>query len=640
MGKQKFQCRTCGAILVGGRARREHCQTHHPSTAFGKLDVYFPMEYKEINDDEIASKIVEKKIVIEPNTRQAHKVEPQIGQATSEPLVESRFIQNLLDSAILNKDNVFITGKAGTGKTTLLRKLKDQLESQGKKVAVVAPTGVAAKNADGVTIHSFLRLPTTPYLPNAKVRGLYSLKPEGELVVRNIDVIIIDEISMVRCDMLDMMDDVLRHYRKNDKLFGGVQIIAFGDLYQLMPVVTREDWTLMKEWYRTLYFFSSKAYEATPFKMITLKKVYRQDDSDFIELLNEVRLGNISPRNLIKLQQRYDSTYADKVERGVIRLTTHNRLAKAFNNKVFESLPGEQFEYKAEKDGYVHPLEFPTSSLLALKKGARVMFIKNDTASGQYVNGTLGVVMKCTYEGVIVRLDSGKTIMVTPQTWYFEDYYYDRKNHTLEKRIRGAYTQIPLRLAWAVTIHKSQGLTFDKVVIDAGKAFAYGQVYVALSRCRRFDGIRLATQISSDIIKTDPIVKYFMDPKKDNDEIPAFQIPKRGTRKPKVPKELHGLDLLAWMAQNDFTIEEMSEQTNQVKGLIYHDLCKLIEKGKFGIASRLSKAKINDMKQAWLTLGLDAEITDIKPLCSLDVNFGEIQMVRSHLRYMKKKNRL
>lgn len=642
MGKQKFRCKQCGCLLSGGRERREHCQTHHPAVPFEKLDMFFNIDFQEISDDTYNNLNRESSATGTRINVTAQSINATVGHQAVDDFDNNENIPGWIRGQLANNDNIFITGKAGTGKTTLLKEIVKSLKSNGKNVVVLAPTGVAAKNAGGQTIHSFLRLPISPYLPNVKLKDLYSLEPEGITVVKHIDAIIIDEISMVRCDLLDMVDDVLRHYRKSTDYFGGVRIIAFGDLYQLMPVVTSKDWPLLKEWYRSPYFFSSKVYEGHPFRMITLKKVFRQTDSDFLELLSEVRNGKLSDKNLALLRKKYIESNRNIHPKDVIRLTTHNRLAKKYNEDIFNRLSGSTYEYTAYISGYIHDLEYPTTYNLYLKQGARVMFIKNDPSPERaYINGTLGTVIKCSDDSVTVRLDnSGKILIVTPQTWYYDEYYYNRTTHTLELRHRGTFRQIPLKLAWAITIHKSQGLTFDKVIIDAGKAFTYGQVYVALSRCRKFEGITLATPISAEVIQTDPIVKHFMNPNMSNEDLPAFTIKKKYSRRPKKPTNLHGLDLLKWLAENDFTIEEMSKETGfNSTSLVYHDLCKLISKGKLGLACRLSIAKINDITNAWQTAGLDADIREVKPHCKMDVNFGEIQMVRSHLEYMEKRKK-
>jgi hypothetical protein len=374
--------------------------------------------------------------------------------------------------------------------------------------------------------------------------------------------------------------------------------------------------------------------------MITLKHVYRQTDVNFLDLLNEVRNGSVSDDNLSLLEKKYQECKNVEQKKGVIRLTTHNRLSNDYNELIFKRLSGYTHEYIAKISGYVHKVEHPTAHNLSIKKGARVMFIKNDSSpSHSYVNGSLGTVTNCDTESVTVKLDDNDSILkVGPQTWYFDEYFYNRNTHTLELRHRGTFRQIPLKLAWAITIHKSQGLTFDNVIIDAGKAFTYGQVYVALSRCRNFDGITLATPITADIIKTDPIVKHFMNPDKKYEDLPAFTINKSIARTAKRPNNLHGLNLVKWLAEHDYSVEDICiEFGYDNSSLVYSDLCKLISKGKLGLACRLSIAKINDIKKAWQTVGLSADMYDVKQLCQTDVNFGEIGMVKCYIEYLNSK---
>lgn len=404
----------------------------------------------------------------------------------------------------------FITGKAGTGKTTLLRRIV--ADCQGKKnVVVVAPTGVAARNANGVTIHSFLRLPLTPYLPGVKNPKLYRLNKAEQKVVESVQLIIIDEISMVRCDILDAMDDVLRHYRKNDRPFGGVQMVMFGDLYQLMPVVKESDKQKLNEHYRTPYFFSSKIIEKVNCKVLELQNVYRQNNVNFINLLNHVRAGAVDSRDLRSLQGRYRKDFVPNDKEGYIRITTHNRRAERYNEERLQELRGAAYDYKAIIIDNYPKDEWPTDYVLQFKVGARVMFIRNDNAMGRYVNGTLGTVVGLDDDSIKVKTDEGMVVNVEKQTWEYIRYRINKETRVLEEYVCGTYIQYPLKLAWAITIHKSQGLTFDKVVIDAGRAFTSGQVYVALSRCRRFDTIVLASQITEKAIKTDPDVKAYFD---------------------------------------------------------------------------------------------------------------------------------
>ena len=323
-------------------------------------------------------------------------------------------------------------------------------------------------------------------------------------------MIIIDEVSMVRCDMLDAADMILRHYRHTRKPFGGIQIVMFGDLYQLMPVAVDEDWERLKEYYRSPYFFCSDVLQKIKYSVVELKKVYRQEQRDFVNLLNHIREGQVSKKEVETLNSRYNPNYRPAPDDNVVTLMTHNRMAKNYNEDELSLLPApikvsDSTEYNW---GYEQP---PAERHLVLKKGARVMFIKNDTTAHRYVNGTMGRVVGWGFDYIdVLRDGTDTTIRVVRQKWDRLEYYVDEKTRSIETRKVGSFTQFPLRLAWAVTIHKSQGLTFDNVVIDAGKAFAAGQVYVALSRCRTFEGITLTSLIPSQKITADDMVKLYM----------------------------------------------------------------------------------------------------------------------------------
>lgn len=399
--------------------------------------------------------------------------------------------------------NVFITGKAGTGKTTLLQKIRH--DYHGKKVIVtLAPTGVAAENANGFTMHSFLRLPLTPYAPNYKKNNLYALEDSCVDVVRNLDMMIIDEISMVRCDMLDAADNILRHYRKNDKPFGGVQLIMFGDLYQLMPVAKAEDWNKIKEFYETPYFFSSAVLSKLEYYICELSKVYRQKDDAFVKTLNNIRVGRITLSDINLINTRFVSSEEVTTSKNAVTLMTRNWKTKTYNNERLTAIDGVTQHYEATAVNWHEKL--PTEWHLYLKTGARVMFIKNDNQFKKYVNGTMGWVEMVTPDAVFVREDNRKELIrVEKQRWDEFSFYLDKKTKTILTEVVGSFTQIPLKLAWAVTVHKSQGLTFDEVEIDASDSFTYGQIYVALSRCRSLNGIRLLEKI--------PTHKVFADEK-------------------------------------------------------------------------------------------------------------------------------
>lgn len=421
--------------------------------------------------------------------------------------------------------NVFITGKAGTGKTTLLRKIRDDF--QGKKVMItLAPTGVAAENAGGFTMHSFLRLPLTPYAPNYKKNDLYSLDDGSIDVVKNLDIIIIDEISMVRCDMLDAADNILRHYRDSDKPFGGIQLIMFGDLYQLMPVVEAKDWNKIKEFYETPYFFSSSVLSKMEYYICELNKVYRQKNTDFIRTLNNIRVGKITLSDINLINSRY--VPENTSNRNAITLMTRNWKTKRFNNFELDKIPGYTQHYKAQAVNWHEKL--PTDWDLCLKPGARVMFVRNDNLFKKYVNGTMGWVVETSPDAVYVREDKrNEVIRVEKQRWDEFSFCLDKKTKTILTEVIGSFSQIPLKLAWAVTIHKSQGLTFDEVDIDAADSFTFGQIYVALSRCRTLTGIRLLEKIPSHkVIADDKVLLYLscIDQTGRVKQLPSFRLNK------------------------------------------------------------------------------------------------------------------
>ena len=529
---------------------------------------------------------------------------------------------------VLEGKSLFITGKAGTGKTTVLREITSQCKRHKKDVVVLAPTGVAAKNAGGVTIHSFLHLPLGPYIPGMKMSKLYALKEEEIKIINRINLIIIDEVSMVRCDLLDEIDDVLRHYRKSQLPFGGIQIVMFGDLYQLMPVATDEDWAILKEKYKSPYFFSSKVLEKIGCPMFELKIIHRQDERNFVTLLNNVRLGIVSSTELTELEGRFNKNFLPKDEEGYIRLTTHNWRSKSYNNKRLEELPGRLYEYKAYIEDYYPKEEWPTNYVLQLKRGARVMFIKNDNEYHQYVNGTLGTVISLGETGVIVRTDEGDEIGVERQTWDFYRYHINKRTKEIETKLCGSFKQYPLKLAWAITIHKSQGLTFDKVIIDAGKAFTYGQVYVALSRCRRFHGIVLVSPITSKIIKTDPIVTAYLrsvnsisiDEADDVDESIKHLTP------------ILGAERTLWMIKDGLTPQQIADQSNQRIEIIYSHIATLIENGYVRIEDYVPVFLYKSIKNAIKTVEINSSLKEIKALCPKEAKYAEIRMVIADLK--------
>lgn len=402
--------------------------------------------------------------------------------------------------------SIFLTGKAGTGKTTFLKTI---VERSRKRPIVVAPTGVAAINAGGVTIHSFFQLPLSPYVPGAKTQERYDFSKQKRQLIASVDLLIIDEISMVRADLLDAIDNVLRHYRDHSKPFGGMQLLMIGDLAQLTPVVTPKDEQLLRLYYDTPYFFGSKALQQIDYVTIQLEKVYRQQDDHFLAILNDVRHGRPLAQTLQLLNSRY---VMPPQGLSFIRLTTHNQLADHYNETELAQLKGKMFWYKAEVEGIFPEYSFPTSATMVLKVGAQVMFIKNDTSGRhQYYNGRIGHVTYVDEKKVLVHCEGDeKAIEVEPLEWENARYTINPETREIVTDVQGRFRQLPLRLAWAITIHKSQGLTFDRVVIDAGQSFAPGQVYVALSRCRTLEGLFLSSPIEGRAIINDQRVEGYI----------------------------------------------------------------------------------------------------------------------------------
>lgn len=403
--------------------------------------------------------------------------------------------------------SIFLTGKAGTGKTTFLKTLKSHSH---KRMVVVAPTGVAAINAGGVTIHSFFQLPLSPYVPNAKMEQRFAYSKEKRKIMRTIDMLVIDEISMVRSDVLDAVDNVMRRFREHDKPFGGVQLVMIGDLHQLTPVVRDEEEKILSEYYNTTYFFGSKALQSIDYVTIELHHVYRQQDESFLKILNDIRDGHPTADDLKTLNSRYNPSFRPNANDDYIRLTTHNSKADDYNNYELLALKTPSYTFEAEIEKEFPPSDYPTDMRLTLKTGAQVMFLKNDP-KGRYYNGRIGHVTYVDERQILVLCPGDeKAIEVEKEVWENTKYKLNDSTNQIESEVVGTFTQYPLRLAWAITIHKSQGLTFDHAIIDAQLSFASGQVYVALSRCKTLEGMVLASPIDPSAIINDSRVSDYV----------------------------------------------------------------------------------------------------------------------------------
>ena len=414
--------------------------------------------------------------------------------------------------------NLFITGKAGTGKTTFLHKIKQE---SLKRMVIVAPTGVAAINAKGVTIHSFFQMPFGPILPNQIANTSNAQRKFSKTkidIIKSLDLIIIDEISMVRADLLDGIDQVMRRYKNRNKVFGGVQILMIGDLQQLAPVVRPNEWSLLQAHYNTVYFFSSKAYQEANVVSIELKHIYRQKNEDFIKILNEIRTDTLSDMSAKILNKNYNPSFSPTKEEGYITLTTHNNRANLINESELNKLKIKSSFFKAEISGKFSENAYPNAERLELKVGAQVMFIKNDSSTDKrYYNGKIGIITAISKESVTVKCANEIDEIVTEkETWSNINYSINEETKAIKEEMIGAFSQIPLRLAWAITIHKSQGLTFEKAIIDAEASFAHGQTYVALSRCTSLEGLVLKTPITSSAIINDNTVSVFNESVEEN----------------------------------------------------------------------------------------------------------------------------
>lgn len=418
--------------------------------------------------------------------------------------------------------NIFLTGKAGTGKTTFLKNLKMQ---SPKRMVVVAPTGVAAINAGGVTIHSFFQMSFGPQIPHGPdqprpvevtdsgsvAAGIKRFSREKINIMRSLDLLVIDEISMVRADILDGIDEVLRRFKNRYKPFGGVQLLMIGDLQQLAPIVKDDEWEILKPYYDTSFFFSSHALRRSRFIGIELKQIFRQSDRHFIEVLNKVRENRLDQETLRELNQRYVPGFNPDDTEGYITLTTHNYQSQQINESQLAKLKTKLHKFSAKVEGEFPEYAYPTDPELELKVGAQVMFVKNDPSAGKlFYNGKIGKITDISEDRIEVLCPGDELpIEVVPTEWGNAKYVLNETTQEIDEEIIGTFTQYPLKLAWAITIHKSQGLTFEKAIIDARASFAHGQVYVALSRCKTLEGLVLSSPIADFSVKNDSTVIRF-----------------------------------------------------------------------------------------------------------------------------------
>lgn len=443
---------------------------------------------------------------------------------------EARYVLQFINQT---NRSVFLTGKAGTGKTTLLREI---IATTHKKTAVVAPTGIAALNAGGVTIHSFFQLPFAAFIPDlsspntnsfvkfesrATLKRHFKMNAIRQSVIRNLELLIVDEVSMLRADVLDAMNFMLQSVRKNDRIFGGVQVLFIGDLMQLPPVIKDEEWSVLRNYYRGKFFFNALVLEAHPPLYVELSKIFRQTDENFIAVLNNLRNNKVLPSDIQLLNSFVKPDFKPSAESGYITLTTHNAKADSMNANALAELEGKKYSYQAEIVDDFPDKIYPIDAVLELKKGAQVMFVKNDISpEKRFFNGKMGIVQSLSEREIVVFFpDENTSIEVEKYEWQNLRYKVHENTKEIEEEIIGTFTHYPIKLAWAITVHKSQGLTFDKAVLDVSQVFLPGQAYVAFSRLRSLQGLVLKSPLQLNGIQNDPDVVQYADQKASTDQL-------------------------------------------------------------------------------------------------------------------------